>query len=160
MKKTRSILKILAIRLKHLVTRNGDPHDISLGFGIGVFLGMLPGTGPLAALLVSQLLRVNRAAALIGSLLTNTWFSLVVLGLAVKLGAMITGSSWIEINQAIQAAFKPFRWESLFKLSFGQVILPVLLGYLLISLWLAIIAYIASFLALKAYRSRKKKLPA
>jgi uncharacterized protein (DUF2062 family) len=157
MKKPDYMFMKLGGLLKHLFTVNDDPHGIALGFGLGVFLGILPGTGPLAALVCAQFLRVNRAAALLGALLTNTWFSLVVLGFSVKLGAWILRVDWSAINRLTAAAFKPFNWHKLFQLPFKEVIFPVLLGYLVISLCLGILAYIAAFLSLHGYRSLRSR---
>ena len=70
-----------------------SPQKIALGFGLGVFLGVMPGMGPIAALAIAFLLKANRASALLGSILTNTWLSIPVFFLAVKTGAVVTGSS-------------------------------------------------------------------
>ncbi|MGE5307668.1 MAG: DUF2062 domain-containing protein [Deltaproteobacteria bacterium] len=157
MKKTVKPLNKLGVLLKSLFTANDDPHGISLGFGLGVFLGMMPGTGPLAALFCAQFLRVNRAAAVFGAVLTNTWFSLLVMGFAVKLGALMTNVSWLQISQGFQAAFRPFNWHNLFQLWFYQLIYPVLLGFLALSAALAVAAYLAAFLALHLHRSLRSQ---
>ncbi|MDD5669514.1 MAG: DUF2062 domain-containing protein, partial [Candidatus Omnitrophica bacterium] len=52
---------------------NDTPRKIAFGFGLGVFLGILPGTGPVASVIVAAFLHANKAAALLGSLITNTW---------------------------------------------------------------------------------------
>lgn len=155
MKKAKKALKEIQLRLKHLFTLNDDPHDLALGFGLGIFLGILPGTGPLAALICAQFLRVNRAAAFFGALLTNTWFSLVVLGLSAHVGAKVMSVDLAQLTHSIQAAFKPFHFSNLFKLSFSQVILPILTGFAIVSISCGILAYIIAFSALHAYRRLK-----
>ncbi|PIR13657.1 MAG: hypothetical protein COV50_05635, partial [Flavobacteriales bacterium CG11_big_fil_rev_8_21_14_0_20_35_7] len=61
---------------------NDTPQRIALGLGLGSALGMLPGTGPLAALFLAVVFKVNRASAFLGSLATNIWLSLVTFLLA------------------------------------------------------------------------------
>lgn len=145
----------MGVLLKRLFTKNDDPHNISLGIGLGVLLGIMPGTGPVAALVVAQVLRVNRAAAFFGALLTNTWFSFVVLGLSAKIGANILSVNLADLNQNIQGIFRPFSLDKLLKLSFSQVILPLFTGFIVVSIALASAAYIVSFLALHAHRRLK-----
>ena len=56
---------------------NDSAEKIALGVGLEVFSGLMPGTGPTAALFLAFIFRANRAAALLGSMLTNTWLSVV-----------------------------------------------------------------------------------
>jgi uncharacterized protein (DUF2062 family) len=158
MKKINTLSKLKQL-LAHLFTANDSPHDIALGIGLGVFLGILPGTGPVAALLAAQFLRINRAAAFFGALLTNTWFSLVVLGLSATIGAKIMALNPAELHQTIVAAFKPFAIRKLFTLSFTQVLLPVLTGFIIVSLAIALASYIAAYLGVHGYRRLHKDSP-
>jgi len=149
MKKISALFGKAGEAFKRLFTLNGAPHDIAMGFALGVFLGILPGTGPIAALIMAQFLRLNRAAALAGALVTNTWFSLLVLGLSAQAGAMIMSIDLPELNHAIGTAFRPFHFGNLSRLSFSRVIMPVLLGYLIVSIALGIIAYITAYSILR-----------
>ncbi len=112
----------------------------AFGFGLGVFLGLLPGTGPIAALFCAIFLRVNRAATLLGALLTNTWISVVTFLLAVKIGSAIIGTDWQIISRELAFLVKS-NWLNLFKLSVLKIILPVIIGYLIIGLFLGIMSY-------------------
>jgi len=69
MNKFRGFFQLLYLKL---IKINDTPQKIAFGFGLGVFSGIFPGTGPLAALFLALILRANRASALLGSLLTNT----------------------------------------------------------------------------------------
>ena len=64
---------------------NDTPLKIALGFGLGVFLGVMPGVGPVVALLLAFIFRINRASALLGSLLFNTWSGIISLLLAIEI---------------------------------------------------------------------------
>ena len=89
------------------------PFRKAAGLGLGVFLGIFPGAGPLAALVLSSILHVNRAAALVGSLLTNTWISIVTFVLAIKVGSFVTGTNWQDIYLECQSLLKDFHWKYL-----------------------------------------------
>ena len=129
-----------------LVEINDTPHRKAMGLAIGVFCGIFPGTGPLAALAVSFVLKVNRAAALLGSLLTNTWLSLVTLGLAVKIGALIQGEDWQKIQTgAILNAL-------------GSVILGFVIVGGLLAMGVYSIAFWTLILQEKAARHKKESL--
>jgi len=138
-KKIRDFLKIVYIKT---VKIDDTPHKISLGFAIGVALGIIPGTGPLAALFFSFLLKANRASALIGSLLVNTWFSIVALIPAVRIGALIFNLNWYKIYMDWLDIFYSLHWKELIKISLYKIILPIFLGYVIIALGVGISCYI------------------
>ncbi|MDD5423642.1 MAG: DUF2062 domain-containing protein, partial [Candidatus Omnitrophica bacterium] len=96
---------------------NDTPQKVATGLGLGVFLGIIPGTGPLVALFLAFVFRVNRAAALLGSLITNTWMSIPVFLLSVKIVAMLTGLEHQEIHRQWAVFTKDFRWSALLDIS-------------------------------------------
>lgn len=148
-KKEGRIKRVLRFIYLKLVRINDSPQRISLGLGLGVFLGLLPGTGPLASLGLAFLFRLNRIAALLGSILTNTWLSLAIFPLSIKVGSAIMGLEWQVAKQGVLALFNDFHWQELCKISALQVLLPVLIGYCVIGLGLALIAYLLALLVLK-----------
>src|SRR3989338_7559347 len=89
--KIKSSLKLIYDKL---VKIDDSPQKVALGFGLGVFCGILPGTGPMASLALAFIFRANRAAALAGSLLTNTWLSFVIFTLSLQIGAFLTQTDW------------------------------------------------------------------
>ena len=133
---------------------NDTPQKICLGFALGVFLGIIPATGPLAALLLASLLGLNRSAALAGSLMFNTWVNFVTFLLAIKIGSVIMGLDWQAVYGQSLIVFKDFRLAKLFKLAAVKIITPLLLGYLIIAVCAAIIAYLAVLIILKTIRRR------
>jgi len=127
---------------------NDTPQKIALGFGLGVSLGIIPGTGPVAALFFAVVFKANRASALIASLATNTWLSLATFFLALRTGSAIFNVSpaglkekWLKLGGNLQ-------WSD-FKELFFRVVLPVLSGYLVISLALGLFAYLAVLIVIK-----------
>lgn len=133
---------------------NDSAFKIATGFGVGVFMGVMPGIGPLAALAAAFLLRVNRAAALLGSLIFNTWLGIIILTLASKTGAFVLGLNPQTVQEGWSRLIKDFRWEKLSEVPFYETLLPVLIGYLLLSL---IISGISSVVVYAIALKRKKR---
>lgn len=122
---------------------NDTPNKIALGLGLGVASGMFPGTGPLAALFLAVLFKVNRASALLGSLITNTWLSFVTFLLALRLGSAIFGVDWEALKNQSKA-------------SFFNILMPLLVGYILIALLLGLFVYLVSLILIRKIRGGKK----
>ncbi len=142
-------------KLKDLFRINDTPEKIALGFGLGVFAGIMPGTGPIASLFLAFIFRANRASALIGSLITNTWLSFVTFMLAVKTGSWLLQINWHNVKTGWDILIKNFSWQALFKLSVLKTILPVMLGYIVVASCLGIIAYLAALIVLRITRRKK-----
>ncbi|MDD5254526.1 MAG: DUF2062 domain-containing protein [Candidatus Omnitrophica bacterium] len=134
---------------------NDSPQKIALGFGIGAFSGITPGIGPLTALALAFILRANRAAAVIGTILTNTWLSFVTFILSIKIGSAILGVSWQEAYNSWAALLKDFRLERLFDASVINLILPVVIGYLTIGAAFGMLTYAVTLSALSLRKRRK-----
>jgi uncharacterized protein (DUF2062 family) len=134
---------------KSLFVINDSPQRIALGFGVGVFAGILPGMGPLTAIFLAMLTRSNKAAALLGTLLTNTWLSFVVLISSIKIGSALFGIPWQEIKEQWITLIKNFHWKHVLTTSFLDILIPVALGYLLIGIAAGLLAYLTALLALK-----------
>lgn len=135
---------------------NDTPNKIALGLSLGVVAGIIPGTGPLAALFLAFVLKVNRASALLGSLITNTWLSFVTFFLALKIGSAIFGVSWEVLRNDTKALLADFHWSYLLKSSFIKIIIPLLVGYIIVALILGILVYFASLVAIKKIKGGKK----
>ncbi|MFA5156272.1 MAG: DUF2062 domain-containing protein [Candidatus Omnitrophota bacterium] len=122
---------------------NDTPQKTAAGFGLGVFLGIIPGTGPLAALFCAMLLRVNKASAFLGSILVNTWINIVTFLLAIKIGSAIMAVDWRTVYAS--SAFK--------------VIAPVLaIGYFVIAACAGIAAYLIVLLILKLVKNERSRV--
>lgn len=137
-----------------IFTINDSPQKIAIGFGLGMTLGVLPGSGPLASLILASLLRVNKSSALIGSLLVNTWINIVTFAFAIKIGSAIMGRQWQAIYNDALSVFKNFHLRNLLDAGVFKLIIPVLLGYAIIAVLIGFSAYISAFVILK-HRSKK-----
>ena len=155
LRKKPRILRFFKFAYLKLFRINDTPQKIALGFGLGVFLGIFPGTGPIAALFLAFVLRVNRAAALLGSILTNTWFSVVIFPVSAKIGALIMGLDWHQVYAQTTAIFKGFRPAKLLEITVLKVLLPVFLGYLVVGACAGILAYFINLIILRSKKPSK-----
>ena len=139
---------------ERLVLMDDSPQRIAIGFGVGVFLGILPGTGPIAALAVSWALRLNKAATVLGAVLTNTWLSFVTFMLALKIGSALSGSNWLEIKEHAKRLLEHFSWSSLWDVSLAHLLKPLLLGYAAVGMLCALAGYVLALAFLGLRRRR------
>lgn len=135
---------------------NDTAHKIALGLGLGVVAGIMPGLGPVAALFLAFIFRANRAAAVLGSLLTNTWLSIVTFLLSIKAGSAIMNTDWKDVYGESLLFLKNFQWQNLFKESVFKIALPLLAGYLVVSLSLGLIVYLAALVIIKGIKHARK----
>ena len=141
--------KVIHFIFSKLFKINDSAQKIALGVGLGVFAGLFPGTGPAAALFLAFIFRANRASALLGGLLTNTWLSVVTFILAIKVGSVILKMDWQTVQRQAQGLLKNFGWAKFFKLSFLDVLLPVIVGYLVMGLVLGALSYFLTLLIIR-----------
>lgn len=142
-----------------IVLINDTPHRIAGGVALGVFLGILPGAGPVASLVLAYIFQVNRAAALAGSLLTNSWFSVFTFVLAVKIGAFLTGSGWQQIFADCKKLFDDLHWDRIFDGSTWPILKPLMFGYAAIGILAGAVTYTCARFVLAEYHRRKKHTP-
>lgn len=128
---------------------NDSPQRVALGFGIGVFTGMLPGMGPVASVVLAAAARANKAAAFAASILTNTWISLIALAMATKIGGWIFRIPWETIRDDWRALLDDFQWSAFFSEAFYSIVLPIAVGYVIISIAAFIAAYLIALSILK-----------
>ncbi|MFH0913193.1 MAG: DUF2062 domain-containing protein [Candidatus Omnitrophota bacterium] len=132
------------------------PQRIALGLGLGVSLGILPGTGPIAAIFLALLLKVNRAASLLGSLMTNTWLSIATFLLSIRIGSSIIGTDWQDTRRGWIDFLKDFRPTDLARISTLKIIYPVIVGYFIVALGLGLAVYLISLAIIIKLRHENK----
>jgi uncharacterized protein (DUF2062 family) len=142
--------------LKRILQINDTPQKISLGFGLGVFLGIFPGTGPIAAVVLASALKINRLSSLAGSLLTNTWLSLVSIPIAIKTGSWILGLSWQKTAQDWAVFLRDFHWKNLLQLSILKMAIAPVLGLILVGLAAGIAGYLVILSILLIFKESRK----
>lgn len=127
-------------------------HNIAAGAALGIFFGILPGEGVGTTLVFASLLRLNGAAATLGVLATNMWTTFVVLPMAVFTGSFLFGqtsaSLYDHFYQTYNLGWKYF----LSKVIFFDLALPLMCGYLLVSVAIALFFYLFVLIFLKYFK--------
>ncbi len=141
----------------NLLGINDAPNKIALGFGLGLFLGVLPGTGVIAAVVCSVALRVNKAAALTGALLVNTWINIVAFPLALVVGGFVFRIDPDLLQVKWLALLADFTWNALLDTLILYAALAVFVGYLLLGLAMGIVGYVICLFAVVWTRKKIAK---
>jgi uncharacterized protein (DUF2062 family) len=150
--------RIFAFIFAKLLKINSSAQKVALGFGLGVFSGILPGTGPLFAIFLAFVFKANRAAAVLASILTNTWFSIATFVLAIKVGSVILNLHWQKVQQKAGLLFKDASLAKFLKFSFFDVLLPIFIGYLAIGVILGLVSYLIILLIMRRYPHGNKTI--
>jgi uncharacterized protein (DUF2062 family) len=138
-----------------LICLDDSPHRIAAGFAIGVFLGILPAAGPMAAVVVAWVFRANRVAAFVGGFFTNTWLSVLTFVVAIKIGAFVTGTHFHRVYNDCKELMKHFNWHELLDESILQILKPVFAGYALVGAVAGVAAYgIAYWLTHRKHKAK------
>jgi hypothetical protein len=135
-----------------------------LGFSIGVFLGFSPflGLHTLAGLAVAFVLRLNRAAVLLGAWSNTPWWLVPYYMIATWVGTKLVGYRFHR--GAILGVFRHGMdhgfvtvgfWEQL--VSHRGLFLSFWIGSFILSLFLGLVAYPLSLKWIKFYRSRRQR---
>jgi uncharacterized protein (DUF2062 family) len=131
---------------------NDTPHNIAAGAALGVFLGIAPGAGIAASVVLASIFRFNRLAAIAGAIATNTWTLIFALPLAAAVGCFMVGgnktSLLIQFNQIQNVGFS-FFFSNEFLFNF---VLPLTLGFVVVSGAIALFCYILTFSLIKLHR--------
>jgi uncharacterized protein (DUF2062 family) len=133
---------------------NDSAHRVALGMGLGLFLGVLPGTGPIAAIVCAFVIRANRAAALAGALVVNTWINVLTFPLAIAIGAFLFRIEPAGIVREWSAATRPFVWKTFLSFLLHDAVLALVTGYMVIGLALAGIGYAVTYAIVKKARGK------
>lgn len=149
------INRLIKLAYLKLLRIKDTPLKIALGFGLGVFIGVMPGVGPVIALLLAFIFRINRVSAFLGSILVNTWVSFITFFWAVKIGAAVRGLNYHDVYADLTGIIKNFKWEKLFDVTIYDVLIPLGIGYLIISLFLAIAATTVVYMVILRIRDKK-----
>ena len=118
--------------VRKLFSLRASPHQIAVGFALGVFIGIFPtfGLGGLAILALVPLWKFNVPAAVVGTLLGNPLFA----GLWIFLACLIAGISPAEIKV-------PHESLRLILGHYSQIGLRYLLGNFVVSLVVGVASY-------------------
>ncbi|MCX5681635.1 MAG: DUF2062 domain-containing protein [Candidatus Omnitrophica bacterium] len=149
------IARLLRFIYLKLFRINDSPSKVALGFGLGVFVAVMPGVGPVAALILAFIFRVNRASALLGSILFNTWLGIAIFLFAVQTGSAVMGVDYHAVCDGWSVFLKNFNWTNLLQVSAIKVLVPIGVGYFIISLGLGCISSVIVFMIAQKIKNKK-----
>jgi len=133
-----------------LVRQHNSPHEIALGAGIGAFICVLPlyGLHTVLVIIAAILVRpANKIAIFLGTNLSLPPTIPFITWAAYEIGRFIFGET-----------LPPLSWEFFKQLTFKQATKlygPLFLGSLVLGLISAIVVYLLTFLAVRAFKNRK-----
>jgi uncharacterized protein (DUF2062 family) len=140
-----------------LVRINDSAEKIAGGLTLGVVLGILPtfGLGIILAIFLAAALKLNRASAVIGTLIMNPWTAPFVWTLSYLAGSLLLGYDLNETLIEIRSLnAHPGLWRSLMT---GRLIKPYIIGNLTVMAALASFFYAVVLFSVRAYRNAKKR---
>lgn len=126
-----------------------SPHEIAQAFAIGVFIGIIPGTGAAMALVVAIALRLSKTAAVLGALMTNPWTAAVFYAASFHVGGWFTRLE------------EPVAWRMLFTFQedwpgeLARIAPTMLIGAIALGLSAAGVSYIIVRIAVAQYRETR-----
>ena len=139
--------RLLRFMYLRIVRANDSPPRVAAGVAVGVFLGIFPtfGLGLVLAYFFAIIFRINKAAAVAGSLIMNPVTTPFFWSLSAIVGGALIGTE----RDIILAEL---RTGSIFK-AIGPAFYAYLLGNVLLAVVFAAIAY---FVTLEIIRKHKK----
>ncbi|MCX5776624.1 MAG: DUF2062 domain-containing protein [Candidatus Firestonebacteria bacterium] len=139
--------RIIKYMYLKIVRANDTPSKVGAGVAVGVFLGIFPtfGLGLLLAYGIAVLFKINKAAAVAGSLIMNPLTTPFFWMLSAIIGSGLIGAE----REFILAELKTGR---IFK-ALGPAFYAYMLGNILISLVFSVVSY---FITLEIIRRHNK----
>jgi uncharacterized protein (DUF2062 family) len=149
---------------RRLLAIDDPPERTALAFSIGVFIAFSPflGLHTIMATAIAFLFRFNKIAIYTGTFVNNPFLTLVPIIIAsYSVGAFILGKPWSIPDEGLEVLKNPRifsgdYYQQLFVQSWSNVVWPVSVGGMALSVVCSLVAYPLTLRALRAYRSRKK----
>ena len=132
-----------------LLFEYGSPRQLALAVALGVFIGVSPfiGLHTILAILFSFLLRLNKPAVLLGTLIFNPLSAPFLIFISLEIGSwLIYDNLLLPSVQEIKLLLKNPSWMDVFK----EFILPYFWGSLLVG---AVLSFISFWITLWISRS-------
>ncbi|MGD8837256.1 MAG: DUF2062 domain-containing protein [Desulfobacteraceae bacterium] len=133
----------------------GTPLQVSLGLGLGIFIGMSPFMGfhTVIAVMIASLVKWSKIAAGIGVFITNPFTAPFIYPLTYRLGVSVTGFSDPSL---LRKLFESGGIVELLKDS-PMMIVDLIVGGVVLGLPLAAVAHLAAFHIVTRARARMRR---
>ena len=157
MRGKRNFIRWVRYHYLRLVRLNDSPEKVASGFAIGVAVGIFPtfGLGIVIVIFLAWLTNINKASAIIGSLVMNPWTSPFFWALSFFIGSLMLGNN---INETA-LLFKSLKtqgdlWEAIVG---KRLILPYIIGNATVTAVSAAVSYFAAYYLVRTYQNAKIK---
>ena len=146
----------LGARFRELVHFDDPPRHLAVALAVGVFISCTPfwGLQTVLAIVVAAVLRLNRAATILGTWLNLPWFAPFVYGAAIKIGFLVAPG----LREADAASFDlligdpgALSWSTVWSWLRGSS-LPLLVGSTIVGLLAGGATYAIAITALSRRR--------
>ncbi|MCP4691776.1 MAG: DUF2062 domain-containing protein [Desulfobacterales bacterium] len=154
MKNSKFIVSIKKTYKRFLKIR-GNPHEIALGFALGLFVGMTPfmGLQTLIAVPIAALFKLNKIAAAAAVWISNPLTAPVIYPITYWIGSrFVTFKKAYELPNELTYTFL----VNIIKKA-PEVVWSLVVGGVIVGIPLALIGYYFSFNAIVKYRERIKE---
>ena len=134
--------------VQEAIEERTDPHDIALGFALGLFIGILPtpGIGIVLCLLMVLFFKVNKLSILAGFALINPVTLPFILAAILFIGTTLTGAK-VRTNVDVFS-----------RTEMANMIKPLIVGDLVLAFSAAILGYlIIHYIFKRIYKKHQKK---
>ena len=145
------MVKALAKRLRayfwDVAAIKTHPHEIALGFAVGVFISTMPtpGFNLLLGFISLFFIRMNKIALLAGIAFVNPFLTPFIYATELQIGRVF-------FSYAPLAGVPWYAWENLL-----ANVKPFYFGAFILATWVAIISYLVVYLLVYMYQMRKHK---
>jgi len=129
-----------------------DPHKIAAGAALGIFWGIMPGEGVATTLITATIFKLNRAGALAGVVASNMWLTFVVLPIASAVGGFLFHENSTNLVAKFHQTYDLGHRAFLSKLFLLDIALPLIAGFLIVSVTISLSFYGVIYLLLKYHK--------
>lgn len=154
-KSGKSIFASLQKAYERFLKIRGNPHEIALGFALGLFVGMAPcmGIQTVIAVFFASLLKWNKISAAVGVWISNPISAPFLYGFTFYVGSLFTG---------VAESFRPagvFDFSYLYQivLKAREIFWTLTLGGIIVGFPVAVLGYYLSYLAVNRYQNKIKQ---
>ena len=160
-------------RLRHFLHLDESPHELAKAFAVGVFVAFTPfmGLHTFIVLLLAWAFRLNKAAAITGTLVNNPWTIIFIFIAPTWAAAVVMRKMGIDVPslrydtlamhfQAVEDNYNVWEldfWRALIK-EFRPYLHAFFLGTALAGAVASLTSYFAAYSWVKIYRKEKAKL--
>ncbi|MFO7559958.1 MAG: DUF2062 domain-containing protein [Desulfobacterales bacterium] len=133
----------------------GNPHEIALGFALGLFVGVAPcmGIQTVIAVFLASLLKWNKISAAVGVWISNPISAPFLYGFTFYVGSLFTG---------VAESFRPagvFDFSYLYQivLKAREIFWTLTIGGVIVGFPVAVLGYYLSYMAVNRYQNKIKQ---